>query len=244
MISTTSSRTAAGNCATLCRRRWQPSKLQSLLIGAYFMSEYSLQSAALFNPSVVPHPDQSGVAPGALRLVMSLRATGEGHISSIEFREGVSQRRRETSRLPRLPTRVTMPEIRYPHCRKTDFIKTLCELGLDERFVERRFRHSQREDFAPCGVRGNPALPGAMVLAFRHQRLRLTSTNSRSVKEAVRWAVHCDYLVLFPPSLALSGRVLFPGIGPSEQNGIEDARFVRFCEDRRQPPLLCHLHGF
>ncbi len=65
------------------------SPLQSHLIGAYFMSEYSLQSAALFNPSIVPHPDQDGVSSGALRFVMSLRATGEGHISSIEFRSGV-----------------------------------------------------------------------------------------------------------------------------------------------------------
>ena len=62
---------------------------QSLLIGAYFMSEYSLQSAALFNPSIVPHPSQESVPAGALRFVMSLRATGEGHLSSIEFREGL-----------------------------------------------------------------------------------------------------------------------------------------------------------
>ena len=67
----------------------EPSPPQSLLIGAYFMSEYSLQSAALFNPSIVPHPDQEDVPAGALRFVMSLRATGEGHLSSIEFREGL-----------------------------------------------------------------------------------------------------------------------------------------------------------
>ena len=59
------------------------------LIGAYFCHEYSFASAALMNPSVVPHPDQKGLPPGALRLVMSLRAVGEGHISSIAFREGV-----------------------------------------------------------------------------------------------------------------------------------------------------------
>jgi predicted GH43/DUF377 family glycosyl hydrolase len=59
-----------------------------LLIGAYFTMEYSIESAALFNPSIVPHPDQSGLPAGALRFVMSLRATGEGHISSIVFRTG------------------------------------------------------------------------------------------------------------------------------------------------------------
>src|SRR5207249_4659309 len=62
---------------------------QRLLIGAYFTLEYSLDAAALFNPSIVPHPDQSGIAPGSLRFVMSLRATGEGHLSSIVFRTGV-----------------------------------------------------------------------------------------------------------------------------------------------------------
>ena len=60
-----------------------------LLIGAYFSKEYSIESAALFNPSIVPHPDQEGLAEGELKFVMSLRATGEGHVSSIEFREGI-----------------------------------------------------------------------------------------------------------------------------------------------------------
>src|SRR5712672_2883507 len=60
-----------------------------LFIGALFSGEYALESAALFNPSIVPHPDQSGVPAGALRFIMSLRATGEGHISSIEFRTGL-----------------------------------------------------------------------------------------------------------------------------------------------------------
>ncbi len=59
------------------------------LIGAYFCHEYSYAAAALMNPSVVPHPDQSGMPRGCARIVMSLRAVGEGHISSIAFREGV-----------------------------------------------------------------------------------------------------------------------------------------------------------
>src|SRR5664279_2238533 len=61
---------------------------RELLIGAYFTQEYSLESAALFNPSLVPHWDQSGVKPNALRFVVSLRAIGEGHLSSITFRSG------------------------------------------------------------------------------------------------------------------------------------------------------------
>ena len=65
------------------------SRERQLLIGGLFSGEYALESAALFNPSIVPHPDQSGVPAGGLRFVMSLRATGEGHISSIEFRSGL-----------------------------------------------------------------------------------------------------------------------------------------------------------
>src|SRR5271165_719145 len=64
------------------------SEQRKLLIGAYFSHEYSLEAAALFNPSIVPHPDQSDLPPGALRFILSLRATGEGHISSITFRTG------------------------------------------------------------------------------------------------------------------------------------------------------------
>lgn len=62
---------------------------QKLLIGSYFSKEYSIEAAALFNPSIVPHPDQAMVDNNKLRFILSLRATGEGHISSIEFREGI-----------------------------------------------------------------------------------------------------------------------------------------------------------
>src|SRR5581483_7283929 len=65
------------------------SEARKLLIGSYFLAEYSLESAALFNPSIVPHPDQTDLPAGALRFVLSLRATGEGHISSITFRAGI-----------------------------------------------------------------------------------------------------------------------------------------------------------
>src|ERR1035437_7355797 len=65
------------------------SEQRRLLIGSYFLAEYSLESAALFNPSIVPHPDQTDLPSGALRFILSLRATGEGHVSSIAFRTGI-----------------------------------------------------------------------------------------------------------------------------------------------------------
>ena len=67
----------------------EKSSVKRQLIGAYFTHEYSIEASALFNPSIVPHPDQSGLNTGELRFIMSLRATGEGHISSIVFLPGV-----------------------------------------------------------------------------------------------------------------------------------------------------------
>ena len=64
------------------------SGIQRQLIGAYFLNEYSFEASALFNPSIVPHPDQSGARPGGLRFILSLRAVGEGHVSSLTFRAG------------------------------------------------------------------------------------------------------------------------------------------------------------
>src|SRR5688572_31439447 len=87
----------------------QPSPGRQLLIGAYSTHEYSPESAALFNPSIVPHPDQSGLAKGVLRFIMSLRATGEGHISSITFRSGQISAQHRITLTPPVPF-VTEPE--------------------------------------------------------------------------------------------------------------------------------------
>ena len=73
------------------------------LIGAYFCHEYSYAAAALMNPSVVRHPDQSGLQAGSVRILLSLRAVGEGHISTIAFREGIISARRQLSLLPAPP---------------------------------------------------------------------------------------------------------------------------------------------
>jgi predicted GH43/DUF377 family glycosyl hydrolase len=64
------------------------SRLQRQLVGAYFLQEYSYEASALFNPSIVPHPDPSGTTDGAIRVILSLRAVGEGHVSSMTFRSG------------------------------------------------------------------------------------------------------------------------------------------------------------
>src|ERR671910_1350946 len=168
----------------------EPSPRQSLLIGAYFISEYSLQSAALFNPSIVPHPDQEDVPAGALRVVMSLRATGEGHLSSIEFRDGLVSVDGDLA-FDRVSTSVISPEIRYPCCRKAEFVATLLELGIDEPFVAAAFG-----DLAPTFD------PRELETFVRHPERWPASTTGeheqQSVRDAIRWAAHCDYLVDFP----------------------------------------------
>src|SRR6266700_211577 len=94
------------------------SKAQRQLIGAYFLNEYSFEASALFNPSIVPHPDQSDAPKGGLRFILSLRAIGEGHVSSLTFRGGTfaadgSLTVDPTARLassPRLCHRVSGPD--------------------------------------------------------------------------------------------------------------------------------------
>jgi predicted GH43/DUF377 family glycosyl hydrolase len=94
------------------------SQVQRQLIGAYFLNEYSFEASALFNPSIVPHPDQSGAPKGALRFILSLRAVGEGHVSSLTFRSGTiaadgSLTVDPTARLassPRINLRVSAPD--------------------------------------------------------------------------------------------------------------------------------------
>jgi predicted GH43/DUF377 family glycosyl hydrolase len=199
----------------------EPSPPQSLLIGAYFMSEYSLQSSALFNPSIVPHPSQDGIPAGALRFVMSLRATGEGHLSSIEFREGLVSVDGDLAFAPVSPS-VISPEICYPRCRKADFLATLLELGIGESFVAAAFADL-----------GSTFGPGELEDFLRHPERWPGSTaehEQQSVRDAIRRAAHGDYVLEFPNSSTLSERAIFP-VSPSEQGGIEDARFVRFREN-------------
>ena len=94
------------------------SKVQRQLLGAYFLSEYSFEASALFNPSIVPHPDQSEAPKGGLRFILSLRAVGEGHVSSLTFRVGTiaadgSLTVDPTARLassPRVKLRVPKPD--------------------------------------------------------------------------------------------------------------------------------------
>jgi len=107
------------------------SGIRRLFIGALFSGEYALESAALFNPSIVPHPNQTGLSAGDLRFILSLRSTGEGHISSIQFRTGVIHRD-HSLQVEKTTPFVTLPERKSnPTYHKHSFLHKLNEMGLE-----------------------------------------------------------------------------------------------------------------
>lgn len=101
---------------------------QSLLIGAYFCEEYAFEAAALFNPSIVIHPNQSGVSVGALRFILSLRSVGEGHLSSVTFRTGEWQPSGSITIDP-LSLRAITPRIE--HDATNDIVRLFCDESHD-----------------------------------------------------------------------------------------------------------------
>jgi predicted GH43/DUF377 family glycosyl hydrolase len=189
------------------------------LLGAYFTQELALEGAALFNPSVVAHPDQSALGAGQLRFVMSLRAVGEGHISCVEFRTGVLDAD-GTLRLdppgPYVGSGVTGPGVH----RRSLVSALLQEAGADAEST--RYLLSRLPD-----VFTDDDLATALT-ALRGQRL--TRHGAAHTDELARLLAQADYQVAFPPESGLAERVLYPH-APSESNGIEDARFVRFVGD-------------
>lgn len=194
---------------------------RQLLIGAYFSQEYALESAALFNPSMVWHPDQSGLQAGSRRFVMSLRATGEGHISSITFRSGVVDA--ECKITVDEPTRfVTTPDVvadsRYE---KGLFRRKLIELGLSNEYTE----HAISQLGATFTLE---ALEGALQRVLRENRTH-TDLLAPLIKSIIALA-KSNYEIRYLPEHNLSERLIFP-FGPTESNGIEDARFVEFHDE-------------
>jgi len=197
------------------------SDARQLYIGALFSGEYALESAALFNPSIVPHPDQSGLAEGELRYILSLRATGEGHISSIEFRSGII--RADHSVTVEEPSRfVTAPAVNpNPTYRKKIFLHKLMEMGFENdwsgevmKLLADSFALIELEAAMRSATQDSGPLPREI----------------QRTMECVRWLAESNYEVHFSPSTAMAERIIFP-VSSNESNGMEDARFVRFVED-------------
>jgi len=198
------------------------SEERRLFIGALFSGEYALESAALFNPSIVPHPDQTGLGQGDLRFILSLRSTGEGHVSSIQFRTGIIHRDYSIE-IDKPTPFVTLPELNpNPTYYKRAFLDKLKEMGLEN-------------DWATSVMSrlGNTFLLDELDKSIQLAASDEASAQTRDVPrtlECMHWLAESNYEIHFAPSSEMSERIIFP-VSPNESNGIEDARFVRFIED-------------
>ena len=197
----------------------EASEQRRLLIGAYFLAEYSLESAALFNPSIVPHPDQTGLPSGGLRFILSLRATGEGHISSVTFRTGIIHPDQRIEVLPPTGFLTEPRQIPNPMYEKPLFARKLFELGLSSEFT-RRVMSKLGESFALEELR-------ASLQAEQFRWPDGMAQEDQTAAQGTWMLARSNYEVQFGPDQQLSERVLFPAT-PSQRNGIEDARFVCF----------------
>jgi predicted GH43/DUF377 family glycosyl hydrolase len=191
---------------------------QRSLVGAYLTQEHAFESAALTNPSMVPAPDQSDLPAGALRFLLSLRAIGEGHVSSITFRTGT---------------------VGADGAVEVDPVGPLVETGERREAVHERrhFAHKLQELGADtgCTARVLDRLPRHFRVAELEQALTALDDLPRAVThesdKLMRWLAASNYLLEFDPAgTALAERLIWPE-GPFESRGMEDARFVRFLDE-------------
>jgi predicted GH43/DUF377 family glycosyl hydrolase len=200
------------------------SDVQRSLIGAYFTMEYSIESAALFNPSIVSHPDQRHLKKGSLRFIMSLRATGEGHISSIVFRSGVLDRHNKFLFDP-ISDFVETPDLQLDAVYKRNpFQLKLNEMGEGDE-ISVHILNQLPEDFTY-----NELIEEIGTLRDKPQ---FPEANQNRTFHAMSWLANSNYEVSFHPDHRVSERVIFP-VSKNESRGIEDARFVQFFENPQE----------
>ena len=186
------------------------------LLGAYLTLEYSVEAAALFNPSICLAPGEDGTGPEA-RFVMSLRATGEGHVSSIVFRSGrLGGGRIHFDPLPpKLQRARRAAERAYD---RSSFRTKLAEMSLDDRVCD--------------------ALVEPLPERFTHDLLLESVGTARdrfgvmseSTLESAVWLIESNYHVELPDEVAIDGLAVFP-LSDAESNGMEDLRLTRFMDD-------------
>jgi len=193
-----------------------------LLIGSYFTVEYSIESAAFFNPSIVEDPDQSELGPNEKRVILSFRATGEGHISSIVFRSGIINKNNDLIIEPIGKMLAEAERIKRHIYNKESFIKKLDEM--------RDFDNNISPVFVLEKL-ANSFTYGDLKRAVEETRKTLQLTaNKELIVNQMMWLAKSHYELDFSLDSAISERVIFP-ISETERNGIEDARFVKFTED-------------
>jgi predicted GH43/DUF377 family glycosyl hydrolase len=191
---------------------------QTDLVGAFVSQEYALEAAAILNPSLVAHPDQSGLAAGELRVVMAVRSVGEGHISSLELRTGVVAE--DGSVVLDAPGDQLMRGI---------VSRAPISLG----HLTTALRDADVWSEAEPLVRRLPDPFTPEQLESLLHRFELTSSPhllNGTPLNRIRAIAESFYRVEFPAGSAMSERVLFP-VSADERGGIEDVRFVRFTDD-------------
>lgn len=200
-----------GSLQNLSDDRWR-------LIGAYFMHEVSIEGAALCNPSVVLHPDQSDLRAGTARFVMSVRSVGEGHRSSIGFRTGlIDHKGGVTLDTPRnCLTSGDHGEILFTQRNFRGLLESYSDFGENARSVLSELD----EHFSLSEL--DIQLTRLLLDHETYRNAPETVSNFRSVAER-------SYSLEFPQSSDLSERVLWPRAS-AEWRGMEDARFVQFVD--------------
>jgi predicted GH43/DUF377 family glycosyl hydrolase len=197
------------------------SRSRRLLIGSYFTQEYALESAALFNPSMVWHPDHGQAPRGRKRFILSLRATGEGHMSSLCFRSGLIDA--EGNITIDEPSPFVTPSEVVPHVKyeKPLFRQKLIELGIKDGFPDQVLR-GLGEGFTLAELE-QTVLKVLQRNRERHHEWEPLAKSMIGLAKA-NYQIQCD------PQSDISERVIFP-YSPTEMNGIEDARFVQFSDE-------------
>ena len=189
------------------------------LIGSYFTMEYAHESAALFNPSMVPARNQAGLPEGSTRFLMSLRAVGEGHISSIVFRQGVIDRDGQVSIDPVGPSARRLRRVEGQVFEKSRARQFLKDTGFYTPQVERIFDRLG-ERFAVA----------EMINAVEAEEQQHDDRAAfREIADRVIWLARSNYEIEVPREQDISELVLFP-IGESESQGMEDMRLVHFTD--------------
>jgi predicted GH43/DUF377 family glycosyl hydrolase len=192
---------------------------RTLLLGATFTAEYATEAAALCNPSAVLGPDQGGLRAGQVRVALSVRGIGEGHISSIGFCSAVVGPGAQWSFEPRLLP-ASVADITPASWRREHLHAVLADQGhLDE--LSEAVLHALPAEFASADLE--------RVLAEVHRDL-LTRAASAATVDLLRKVVSSAYNASFPCDVALGQRILSPS-AEEESNGMEDARFTRFTDD-------------
>jgi len=231
---------------------------QKALIGSFFTMEYAIESAAFFNPSIVEHPDQSGIILGEKRVIISFRAIGEGHISSVVFRTGILDQNNNLEIEPLGKMLAEADKVIFTVYNKKRFEKKLKSLQDHLNFISPEIivNIAELQDSkviipsVTLGPRPSNQLDGKYIspnfildkLDDSFNYTDLTFHLDEAIKSATVTENHlkiiklmlllaCEhYEIQFSIDSAISERVIFP-IAATELGGIEDARFVKFTDE-------------